>query len=81
MTKSPAHLFAPDPAGEQVFASDEHRRVVHFTRAGLGWPFRFSNTLFTSASTWHPPALPAASKGFRPVAQGTERTGSDLGFL
>ena len=31
--------------------------------------------------TWHPSAIPAPSAIVRPVAQGTERTGSDLGLL
>lgn len=36
---SPAHLFTPDPAGEQVFASDEHRRILGRCRPGIGIAF------------------------------------------
>jgi hypothetical protein len=38
-TKTPAHLFTPDPAGEQVFASDEHRRVLARCNPGFGISF------------------------------------------
>lgn len=37
--KTPAHLFTPDPAGEQVFASDEHRRVLARCNRGHGISF------------------------------------------
>ena len=37
--KTPAHLFTPDPAGEQVFASDEHRRVLARCNPGFGISF------------------------------------------
>ena len=39
MAKTPAHLFTPDPAGEQVFASDEHRRVLARCNPGFGISF------------------------------------------
>ena len=42
MTKtsaSPAHLFTPDPDGEQVFASDDHRRVMTRLNPGHGISF------------------------------------------
>lgn len=39
MTKTPAHLFTPDPAGELVFASDEHRRVLARCNPGFGISF------------------------------------------
>ena len=35
----PAHLFTPDPGGEQVFATDEHRRVL--ARCNRGFPISF----------------------------------------
>lgn len=35
----PAHLFIPDPDGEQVFASDEHRRVLTHCNRGHGISF------------------------------------------
>jgi hypothetical protein len=38
-TKTPAHLFTPDPTGEQVFASDEHRRVLARCNPGFGISF------------------------------------------
>jgi hypothetical protein len=37
--KTPAHLFSPDPDGEQVFASDEHRRVLARCNPGYGIAF------------------------------------------
>ena len=39
MSKTPAHLFSPDPAGEQVFASDDHRRVLARCNPGFGITF------------------------------------------
>jgi hypothetical protein len=39
MAATPAHLFTPDPAGEQVFASDEHRRVMTRLNPGHGIGF------------------------------------------
>lgn len=36
---TPAHLFIPDPDGEQVFASDEHRRVLARCNPGFGISF------------------------------------------
>lgn len=37
--KTPAHLFTPDPDGEQVFDSDEHRRVLARCNPGFGISF------------------------------------------
>ena len=38
-TTTPAHLFTPDPGGEQVFATDEHRRVLARCNPGFGITF------------------------------------------
>lgn len=38
-TKTPAQLFTPDPAGELVFASDDHRRTLARCNPGFGISF------------------------------------------
>jgi hypothetical protein len=58
MAKTPAHLFSPDPAGEQVFASDDHRRVLARCNPGYGITFsalvaQVANDPFTYGITAH----------------------------
>ena len=58
MAKTPAHLFTPDPAGEQVFASDEHRRILARCNPGFGISFSVlcQRLAFTSAPVGEMPA-------------------------